>query len=124
MEFEVFLDPLANLGVVQEAALYQFVNVEVLLNSVLAESVVQDFVVLHEFVIKLRLPLHGAHVEGAWVNLIDDLAVNSSSSALLDFGQAQLQLGVEEIEEHRLGHLVALVVDTKRFSLNSGHNLI
>ena len=72
--------PLDHFGVVQEPALNQLVNINIFLDSVLSESIVEYFVVVHVLIIKLCLPFDSSKIECAWIDLVDDLAVDCTCS--------------------------------------------
>jgi hypothetical protein len=54
------------------------------LNTVLIESVLQHFVVIDVLVVMLSSPLNLSNSKSAWVDGIHDLAIDSTSSALLN----------------------------------------
>ena len=64
---EVSFQPLAELKVIQVARLDQLCNIDVTLDTVLVESLLEDLVVLDEFVFVLCIPLDSFVREGAWV---------------------------------------------------------
>jgi hypothetical protein len=64
-------------------------------DSVLQESSVEDLVVLDELVVKLSTPLDFGKAEGAWVNGINNLTVDSSGGTLFYFGKLELFIKVE-----------------------------
>ena len=59
-------------------------------DSVFQESSVENFVVLDELVVKLRTPLNLGEAEGAWVDCVNDLAVDSTRGTLFYFGKLEL----------------------------------
>ena len=80
VELEILLYPLAHFGVVEETALGQLIDVQVLLNSVFPEGIVEDLVVFNIFVVELCSPLDAGEVESARVDFVNDLAVHRASS--------------------------------------------
>ena len=59
-------------------------------DSVFVECVLKDLVIFDEFVVELGAPFDLRDVEGARVDRIHYLAVDSPGRALLDFGELQL----------------------------------
>ena len=90
MEVIVLLKPLAELEIVLVFGLDQLLHIDYLLDAILFKRDIQDFEVVNVLVVKLGLPVHFRHVEGARIDLVDYHAVDSSSCALLDFRQLQL----------------------------------
>ena len=58
VELKVLLDPLSHLGVVEQPALDQLVDLQVLLDAILLEGFVKQLVVVVIFVLVLGSPLH------------------------------------------------------------------
>lgn len=91
----VFFDPLAKFKIVLITSFDQFIDIWYFLYSILFESTVQDFVVIHILIIKLSLPVDFAKIEGSWIKLINDLTIHGTCSALLYFGKAKLLNRIE-----------------------------
>ena len=54
------------------------------LDSIFVKSILKNLIVLDEFIVKLGAPLDLTEVESSRENSIHDLAINSSSGALLN----------------------------------------
>ena len=83
---EVCLEPLAELKIIQVARLDELSDVNVSLYSILVKGVLQDLVVVHEFVLVLGPPLNSGKGERVGVERVKHGAVNGTSCALLNLG--------------------------------------
>ena len=67
-------------------------------DPILLEGLLQNLVVVDEFKFVLRCKVHFRNRNCARVNRINDLAVDPSRGALLDFGELQVQQRVRPVE--------------------------
>lgn len=106
---EVSLEPLAELEVVEVASFGQLGDVDVALNAVFVEGLLEHLVVLGVLVLVLGAPLDSGEGERSLVEGVEHGAVNGTSGALLNLGELQLKVRVEEVEDFLLAHEVGLV---------------
>ena len=67
----------------------ELIDIDVALDVILLEGLLQDLIVLDVFIVMLGLPPDLRHGNRPWVASVDDLAINSTGSALLNLGQLQ-----------------------------------
>jgi hypothetical protein len=80
----VLLNPLQELEIILKLHLHEPTNINDLVNPLLGESVLQDLVVWDRLVLQLSVKIHLLHWDQARVELVEDLAIKSRRSALLD----------------------------------------
>ena len=90
---EVSFQPLAELEVVLVSSLLELGDIDVTLDSVLVEGLLENLVVLNEFILVFGIPLHLAEVESSGIEAVHHGAVHGSSCALLDLGELKLKKG-------------------------------
>lgn len=81
---EVALEPLAKFKVVLIPRLCEFLHINMSFHSIFVERVLQDLVVIDEFVLVLGAPLDLGEVEGPRVNGVHHAAVDGARRALLN----------------------------------------
>ncbi len=59
-------------------------------NPILVKGLLEKLVVAYVFIALLGIPIDLVHLDGSRVHCINDLAVDSSSGALLNLGYIQL----------------------------------
>lgn len=104
MNIVILLEPLAKLQVVLILSLDELINVNILLDTVFLKSCLEHFIVLNPLVVKFCIPLHFFYVKCTWVNFVNDLAVNSCSSALLNFRELKLEIFIHPVEDDVFAH--------------------
>ena len=85
------MQPLGELEVVLVLALDQFGHFDVLLVVLLLEAALEEFVVGHVVGLHVGSPLDLADRQSAWVDGVEDLAVDCPWTQLFDLGQTDLK---------------------------------
>lgn len=77
-------NPLEHLQIVLVLCLNQLVDIDVPLDLVLGKRLLQNLVVLDEFIVMLCAPFHFGQRNSSGIASVNDLAVKGSSSALFN----------------------------------------
>ena len=90
MDVVILLEPLAELEVILILGLDKLININDLLDAILLEGCIQDLIIFHPLIVEFCIPFHFLHIESAWVNLVDNLAIDGCGGALLNFRKLKL----------------------------------
>jgi hypothetical protein len=67
-------------------------------NSVFLESLLKNLVIVDKFELMLCIEVNFADSDSSWIDSIDDLTVNATRSALLNFGELEVKKRVRPVQ--------------------------
>ena len=86
IEIVISFKPLNELKVVLIFSFSQFLNIDISFNTCFLEGSLKDFEVVDELILSFGFPVDFGHVNFAWMDNINNLAVDWTSSKLFYFG--------------------------------------